>query len=1103
MTNRWTDAQARAIALFGSDVCVPAGAGSGKTAVLVERYLHAVEKQGFKPSEILAITFTEKAAAEMRRRLLEKAKERGLESLRSEIETAPIGTIHSFCARLLRENPVECGIDPEFRIMSDTEREMTLTRVFDALMESEAGNPKAIEVLALYGEDAARSSFARLIEQGRASGQPGARPAEPDPAVLERQARSAFETALDAVSAAKSPKEWTATEARTRESAAAMRKMLSSAADWARLENLRSASKMSAASKTLKEAVGAARAAHEEWESAEAARLSAPVRREFLRLLARYEAMLEEEKKRLAAYDFDDLIEKTLEALRAGDPVRRTWAERTRGRFRAVFVDEYQDVNPAQASLVELLKSPGNGFAVGDGRQSIYGFRYADPEIFERARAGASVVALSDNFRSRPELLRFVNAFFERRFPNEQPLVPAKKYGAKNVPSIELLAVPVDPAEEGEKPLDRARVREAELLAAHLRRLVDSKFRVEPPNEAPRPVEWRDIAVLFRKGTAIRLYDRAFRDAGIPFDLPKGKGYFEKSEVVDLLSFLSTLNDPYEDIPLAAVLRSPLAGLSDDALLAIAQARPRGTPFFQALTAVRSERLPAADRARFGAFMERFARFRASRERWGISRLLEQMIEETGYRPALAAAAGPQALANVDKLIDLARECEAAGGGAADFVRLTRLLTEREEDEPEARMPADRGNAVSFLTVHSAKGLEFPVVAAADLGAKPRTDAPFFRASASGEIGLRYQAPDGGEWISDPSYRRLEADASRRALRESDRLLYVAMTRAREHLILTGAWKAPKKAVETDEEKETTWMTAVLETCGFDGPQAGEAVWKDVPLRWIDAAAAPVCAGRSAGPKKAAAPLDAEKLFERLRLPEKSYEMAEDVTVTRLVEAATKEELEALLSANKAAADLWAEEPDKDAAGRTEEDDEPAVPANRFGTVFHKLMELSMRPSLLAPLKAEEFDGWTREFAETEKADLRRQSETFWKGEWGKAVRSAGRRYPELPFIYKTKHGLLKGQIDLAFESAKDGWTILDYKTNRITEADLEKTAKRYEFQLALYAHVFAELYGQIPKKGVLYFSAIGRSYEFSYAPEAVRAVGDRLDRAHAAILAG
>jgi RecB family exonuclease len=164
-------------------------------------------------------------------------------------------------------------------------------------------------------------------------------------------------------------------------------------------------------------------------------------------------------------------------------------------------------------------------------------------------------------------------------------------------------------------------------------------------------------------------------------------------------------------------------------------------------------------------------------------------------------------------------------------------------------------------------------------------------------------------------------------------------------------------------------------------------------------------------------------------------------------------------------------------------------------------MEISMRPSLLAVPGAEEFEGWTREFGAAEKSDLRRQCEMFWGGSWGRDIRSAVKRYPELPFIFKTRHGLLKGQIDLVFQSADGRWSILDYKTNRISEKDLEATARRYEFQLALYACVFGELTGQFPSRGVLYFSAIGRPFTFEYGKGFAGAVRERLDRAHAELI--
>ncbi|HTL71199.1 MAG TPA: UvrD-helicase domain-containing protein [Candidatus Eisenbacteria bacterium] len=1049
-SERFSASQLAAVTHFGSDVSVRAGAGSGKTSVLVGRFVRAVMEGGVEPGRILAITFTERAANEMKQRLVKEFSGRGREDHRRALESAYIGTIHGFCQRLLRENPIEAGVDPYFKVLSEGESDLLMARAMDAVFEDQAERPVWLRVLVESGESRVRSAMLRFYGQYRASGEDESLLALKDGGG-RRELESRIEKDLLRMATSFGPKP-KATELAILEAArripAAFRRPL----DWAAFREVREAAG-GVEKRMHKEWVEAFRGDVARWEPEALGELFRAEKEEFVRVFRAFRERYESEKRVRATFDFDDLPFLAWKTLSGETPEKMAVRARYRARFRHVFVDEFQDTSPLQAKLIDLLRGEGNLFIVGDPQQSIYAFRNADPSLFARYRdAAGKKIDLSENYRSRPAVLQFTNDFFVRPDGPFAPLSAARQFKLRGPGAVELSCSFYGESEPA-ADLDAAREIEAASLAARIGELVRSGTRVEDGTPGGRPMRWGDAAVLLRSTRKAILYERAFARAGVPFYSVKSRGFFERPEVKDFIAFLTLLDHPEDDVALAAVLRSPLGGVSDDGLFWLARhakAADKDAPLSGALKSPAGvDGLSAADREKAEAFSGFADSLRSRKNRFTVSAILEEAVRWSAYEcAALAAPSGEQRVANVRKLVAMARSLEEKTPvDSAEFVRYVRGLADRDEAEAEARIEGEGGDAVLLASIHAAKGLEFSCVAIANLGGRPPYRPPALVA-ASPEEGLGWTMPDpedDANPFQDGAYSRVNEGLRRRNAEEADRLFYVAVTRAKERLILSGS--APR-----GRESETTWMSRALSFFG----QGDEARPKEAR------AESGVAPALEQEPVPASGGVTAESVLARLRLPDKPYDLAADLTVSDLLP--------------KASGWTVSEEPES-----VDAEDAERSPRNEFGTIFHRLMELGAAGSPRGPVKRETAERILAPLTAAEREEALAAAAAFWAGPWGKALRQSRQCYPELPFIFKTPHGILKGTLDLLYRGADGRWVVLDYKTNLIRAGQKAETAAGYELQLKLYAFVVRRLLGECPARGVLYFSALGDTHEFVY----------------------
>ena len=791
---RWTDSQREAIEHGDGLLTVVAGAGSGKTGVLTERFVHLVAHHGVPPEHILTITFTRAATAEMKTRIIRKLEQRGLRDARTRIESAYIHTVHALCRRILQENPFEAGIDPEPSVLPapaanhlkreafhralasllrqprDFEADPLIDLIADYLnLDSVRGDPlQALYALVQRVADATRHQgyTADDLERWRRA-YPSAEALVLGYVLISLDTPSLrFPLRAGGTEPARFPSR----------SGGNLTEGGSAFVDLATLDDLRALigqlrEQNPNAARTLESLLAAFDPALEQRARDIACAL--------LELTVAYLREYETLKQTRGALDFDDMQIRALQLLRDSATVRRRYQR----MFRYTLVDETQDIDGLQAQIIDLLSAGGNLMVVGDAQQSIYGFRYADPRVFEawQVRAetdGGRLVPLQANFRSHPDILAFVEKVFGHwwgaRFLVLQPMRPAAP--AHDEPRVQVWVMP-----------QRDAAAEARLVASQIHHWVctESLTVHDPETGELRPAQYGDFALLFHQFTKVGAFEQAFRTVGVPYYVVGGgRGYWTQYEVRDLTNLLRALSDPEDDLALAAVLRSPFVGLSMDALMSLTlHAEQADLPLRLCLQADLA--LEDADRARLEAFLAWFEPLCLRVGEWSVGALLARALEASQYESRLLAQgeAGRQAVANVRKLLAMALEQPTVA--PRDFAAQLELTSRLEQREGNAPTYEESANVVRFYTVHAAKGLEFPVVFVVDTAYSLRPREVGLEVDADkGIVALQVVRPDVPTPYEPLPLKVLREQADAREDAEGLRKLYVALTRARDYLIV-------------------------------------------------------------------------------------------------------------------------------------------------------------------------------------------------------------------------------------------------------------------------------------------------------------------------------
>jgi len=1173
-----TDAQqGAAIDGIGRSLALTSGAGCGKTFVLSRRFtellLHT-RGQANPLSRFVALTFTDKAAMEMRQGVARVLKDlaarskgddrRRLHAWLEELPEARISTIHGFCAALLRSHAVEAGLDPAFGVCADELliRQMVSEAAEEAiLLAVESERPDVLDLLSLLEFERVHKAVTALIKLRanadlRAYLDPRATSARWRGLVAHERAQAleclrADENLRSSVAKLEAARCDKPSDRLLTARAQALETMKSLVADPPLTRGGRFASlgeteppkagprvkgppACSPEDLTLVAEINLRGGSANAWGGKEALKevknILRKLREAAQELLPYFEEpgaaddasasalaaiaglaleaidIYDSAKRRAGLLDFDDLIDHTGRLLTGDEDVRNAIS----AEIDQLLLDEAQDTNDVQVRLLSRLlcgtddiaeADDGRFFLVGDAKQSIYRFRGAQVEVFEDLcrRLGRNRRARLDvSFRTHPAGIAFINHLFAPLMGESYETIAAHRTDARETPSVELLL----PAETQGQPVESAAdaVRaQAAATARRIRRMLDGKERLvwDPAEGRHRPVRKGDIAILLRRMVVSGHFERELQAHGIDYFVIGGTGFFRRQEVYDVLNALRAIDNPADDIAFSGALRSALFGLDDNGLAWIAEAC--GRPYLPAL-----RRKLADEGARFAVEglsgsrteMLRFAvelldSLHRRKDAVGIDAVLDELLDATGYEAVLSAQFhGKRLLGNVRRLVDLARRATSERTSLADFLTQANSLVIEESRYEQAAVSAETEDVVRIMTVHKAKGLEFPMVFVPDLNHRPRERAGDLLHRVDWGLMLKLEAPDENDEDRQPlSYRLARRHERRDGHREDIRLLYVAATRHRDHLVFVGAdWRTEEGQLR-EAGSYLQQMDDVLEITG-----ALEEKRETIPYadgRYMAAVRSPTVGGSpsaygpgAAGKKLLAEASSPEDLAERI-LRSGRGEGAPPLLGPLPTEVGKAELAVTALSEFERCPMLyrWRYELRVPAPGRGR--GAAAPDALTLGTLFHRCMELLdfARPQAAAALVAqvaEEMELDATADLEALADDLAKMLERFRSHELCASIATSQRVFREMDFLMACGPATLRGQIDLLYEDAEGRQHIVDYKSDRVGSEGPQAHAERYKLQMLLYAAAAARHFRSPPAEATLYFLRTGQVHTFA-----------------------
>ncbi len=903
-------------------ISVTAGAGSGKTAVLVNRYLKILLEGGVRVSEIVAITFTEKAAAELKERIVrdvnelieqgdgerdsahERDRVRSLQEIKEQLTSANIMTIHSFCAKVLREFPVEAGVDAGFSVLQGIEARLALQDAIVVTLkeialrpDDDADKAELATLLRIVGRNRLQAILGRLVDKrdvvdkliagvyGKSDeeliqywhdfigGEAKKVFVEKYPiedwivnlesvlTIAKGKNASSVANLVDELKIPSFPKGGGGDLEQIDEQIQIVKNILplilTKSGTIGKQGFLGRAADTSSVESAIEFLVNAAKEIGDTPYPNDDDKLLIDVSLKIFNLYRKALDKYELTKNLAGQLDFEDLQLK-VKSLLENEPIR----ERLAAKYRYIMVDEYQDTNQLQYDILKPLVSDfqtGNLFVVGDQKQSIYNFRGADVRVFERTKEeivqqttdtdfeweGATLesdemerrgeIHLADNFRLLLNLVDFVNLVFsqimgsgsESEFHVEyEPLV---KRRANDEPGSVELVLLFDNVKRAvgllvEHAAGLLEETEENIIARRIKRLMADGQQIwirdkETGQEVSQPVKYGNIAILLRSRTNLKQIESALEKHDIPYIVTGGIGFYQSQEIYDIYNYLQFLLTPQDDVALAGILRAPFFGLSDAQLYQISDVTASDTQgdsdvgaertlvnFWDKLQQYATE---GTDDKRIQRTIGLLNEHLNLADRIPLTSLIRRILNDTAAIGVLAAGPrGEQNLANYEKLLDVARDFERAGfSNLFDFMERLRIFINEEPREGQATTEAIE-NAVQIMTIHAAKGLEFPIVILPYIGRGFKYDSPPYIDDALG-LGFNPAHPDRNYKQSEPAVTQfMKVRSGSKTEAEEKRIFYVATTRARDMLILSGR--------VSEKRNKPSWMNWLLDALDLE-----------------------------------------------------------------------------------------------------------------------------------------------------------------------------------------------------------------------------------------------------------------------------------------------
>lgn len=1177
-TAHFTDEQRQAILTQDRNLIVTAGAGSGKTFVLVERYLALLDAHNkpeipqydrWRLNQLVAITFTRKAAQEMRDRVrqaletrLNNANDANDEAqatlwaeLLAQMDSARIDTIHGLCASLLRANAAEAEVDPDFAVLDEVEARILLDDVVDrVLAECIDNDDDARQLIQHYGVGEARNTLSNpaLLTLNL--------PALPDDLmarwqdlydrtlrgyVIEFLALVEQTGTYDPVDGDLIGEQWrdclrwlgflwNGAEDHFYDALlgiCAVKLTGGSQKNWGDKETLQAAKDTLKVFRTAAESIIKQLGEPPAERDLQAADLI-PV---WMDLIQQVREAYADMKRQNSLLDFDDLEQVTGKLLRDYPEVRNRYRDT---EFKHLLVDEFQDTNQRQWDIIKglaSLRAKGSMFVVGDEKQSIYAFRGADVSVFGDVRQeitgnDGESLTLSQSFRTHQPLIAAFNHLFSRLLVRDEAS-PVKHYQVtlgkpmsatrvppQDAPLIDFILINEStPAtygasnRDGSITAETAREWEAYEIAQMLKANVGKRTIYDKREKRTRLMRYDDVAILFRALSNVTVYENVFKAQNIPFVTVAGRGYYDRQEVWDLLNLLKAVHNPSDNLSLAVALRSPLFGLSDDALFAlrlrtvdsgddqseIDRRKRQPVRLWDAL-AMTNNLIPEDEIERVNFAWETLYALKDSSGRVTISELLRDALARTGYLAVLSGLPdGARRRGNVEKLIEKAETSGKITLGA--FTQYLGDLSAREVREGEAAL--DVAGAVTIMSIHASKGLEYPMVVLGDAswergggGAKPTV-------LYDNQIGLACMVYDEEEVKFKPTFAHNYA-AHLNSLRdeaESLRLLYVAATRAQDALVVSGRVNFTK----TKGWTVNGWLWQLLD--GFNlfenfEDNVNAVIDYDLDdgtrgsLRLTMPEALPPEEAFNVTQDSVTSAWESHEVRSHRALGERVFEppLLADVQIqreaqVRHISATDIAHLGGVEHENGERSQFY-----KDRFRRRVLHDAPAtieqigkkqngVRAHQVGEIVHEVLRWWRFPK---PGEEDVYQQLLRNYAWrqgiTDDVLCREAAERayalilkFTQSEMYQRLEAADATYRELPFIYEYDGRIIHGIIDTLYRVG-DQWIIVDYKTSAVQEphipGNIEAHARRYHLQVGIYAQAVSEqLDGVVPQTVVHY----------------------------------
>lgn len=1073
--------QLEAIQTNTQEVTVAAGAGSGKTTLLIERFLHAVLNQKIPANQIVAITFTNKAAQELKNRLEEAFKISQLRESIHLLDEGNIATIHSFCVKLLAEYPIDAHIDPQFVLIEDEEATLLKEEAYRKALDEwlATGDERKMDLFVHADPYVVQQAVFALNDQLRAKGD------LPKSIVLDAHPiHTAWQNCCDDVQEVIEALEdddrnlkryWDILKthgSRPTEPASLIHQ-------WNALKEIKKILG-SIRKANLKESTQLAKESCEAFTQHLIEELCGPANQYFLELLTTFRNRYQTLKAEKSLIDFDDQMEFAYALIQ-----KPYLAHYLKTKIKLLLVDEFQDVNWIQFKLIHALSQGTQSFYVGDIRQSIYGFRFAESHLFaakltDTSNPEARALTMAENHRSRPDLIHFTNRLFAEEMASSHmafaSLIPKRLPYPEPRCHIEFLIA--DRSDSKSLNQKERKQYEFDRVIQHLKNIVNNpSFIIHSSHSEPRQAEWGDIAILLRKTTHAYLLEQTLRDAHIPYQMMIGSGFFNRLEILDLLNVLKVCVWPNDLLALLSILRSPLVGLSDDALVTLTALAER--PLTVSVdNPILWHKLKSEDQERLNVFRSWMHELRLNRLRMNLIEILDFITQKSAYFSYLQSLTdGQRRMDNIFKFKEILAHYEATSAGTIEefLRRVDQKRIDEMDDEREALPPSEKSQkTLQVMTIHAAKGLEFPIVVIPELAdslfKKPHT-IPFALTEAS-EIVSSLPNPEGEGRLASFYYEKTQERQKEKDLAEAKRLLYVAMTRPTEHLILSTQRLAPTKSGEESDAK--SWFDFIANH--FPplryAPENTLEIYDNFQIHYY------VCKERMSA-QDSASGTQPEKNIEHEEYknqPQNESEGMPPSVIARRERSERRSNLpeKNLYSYNLSISDFarWRVKDNIQKQLIIHSQHNLDIHPAWYGDLIHRILQKIDHHSSLdeqkeAILKAHPF---------LKRAELQSQIwdaiERFYEKSqevaWLRARQSFKMSYRELPFHCRVASpertwGFLKGQMDLIVQTKPGEWVLVDYKTGSYE-------SEQYHEQLRLYAWCFEQLTGEKVVEAHLYY---------------------------------